>query len=72
MSRKENCLDNAVAEHFFSLLKTEMYHGQSFKDADELIEKLEEYITYYNTQQIKVTLKGLTSIEYRYQDLQAT
>jgi len=71
MSRKGNCLDNAVAENFFGLLKTEMYHGHSFKDADELIEKLEEYITYYNTQRIKVKLKGLTPIEYRHQALQA-
>ncbi|QFI37019.1 IS3 family transposase [Moritella marina ATCC 15381] len=56
MSRKGNCLDNAVAENFFGLLKTEMYHRQNFKDADELIEKLDEYIEYYNTKRIKVKL----------------
>jgi len=71
MSRKGNCLDNAVAENFFGLLKTEMYHRQQFTDADELIEKLEEYIEYYNTKRIKVKLKGLTPIEYRNQALQA-
>ncbi|WP_019628950.1 IS3 family transposase, partial [Moritella marina] len=71
MSRKGNCLDNAVAENFFGLLKTEMYHRQKFKDADELIEKLDEYIEYYNTKRIKVKLKGLTPIEYRNQALQA-
>nr|WP_293228581.1 IS3 family transposase [Moritella sp.] len=71
MSRKGNCLDNAVAENFFGLLKTEMYHRQNFKDADELIEKLDEYIEYYNTKRIKVKLKGLTPIEYRNQALQA-
>lgn len=71
MSRKGNCLDNAVAENFFGLLKTEMYHGQQFKDADELIEKIEEYIEYYNTKRIKVKLKGLTPVEYRNQALQA-
>ncbi|OTQ01898.1 hypothetical protein B5S43_07775, partial [Gilliamella apicola] len=27
MSKKGNCLDNAVAENFFGLLKSEMYHG---------------------------------------------
>ncbi|MCF7484343.1 IS3 family transposase, partial [Vibrio sp. J1-1] len=26
-----------------------MYHNQSFKDANDLIEKIEEYIEYYNT-----------------------
>ncbi|HIF9399623.1 TPA: IS3 family transposase [Photobacterium damselae] len=38
MSRKINCLDNAVAENFFALLKTEMYHNQHFEDADDLID----------------------------------
>ncbi|MFV0449496.1 MAG: IS3 family transposase, partial [Vibrio sp.] len=69
--RKGNCLDNAVAENFFALLKTEMYHGQSFTDADELIANIEEYIEYYNTKRIKVKFKGLTPIEYRNQALQA-
>ncbi|CAM3877275.1 IS3 family transposase [Parendozoicomonas haliclonae] len=71
MSRRGNCLDNAVAENFFGLLKTEMFHGQKFKDADELIEKIDEYITYYNTRRIKVKLKGLTPAECRSQALQA-
>ncbi len=71
MSRRGNCLDNAVAENFFSLLKTEMFHGQTFQDADELIEKIKEYITYYNTRRIKMRLKGLTPVEYRHQALKA-
>ncbi|WP_241613915.1 IS3 family transposase [Rosenbergiella epipactidis] len=71
MSRKGNCLDNAVAENFFGLLKSEMYHGNDFKNADELIEKISEYIEYYNTKRIKAKLKGLTPVEYRNQALQA-
>ena len=71
MSRRGNCLDNAVAENFFALLKTEMFHGQDFESADDLIEKIDEYITYYNTKRIKVKLKGLTPVEYRNQALQA-
>lgn len=71
MSRKGNCLDNAVAENFFRLLKTEMYHGYHFQDVDELIDKIDEYIEYYNTKRIKVKLKGLTPIEYQNQALQA-
>lgn len=71
MSRKGNCLDNAVAENFFGLLKSEMYHGHDFQNADELIEKIEEYIEYYNTKRIKAKLKGLTPVEYRNQALQA-
>jgi putative transposase len=71
MSRKGNCLDNAVIENFFGLFKSEMYHGQHFKDADELIKKIEDYIEYYNTKRIKIKLKGLTPVEYRNQALQA-
>jgi putative transposase len=69
MSRKGNCLDNAVAENFFGLLKTEMYHNETFKSADELIEKIKEYIDYYNNKRIKLKLKGLSPIEYRKQAL---
>jgi putative transposase len=71
MSRKGNCLDNAVAENFFGLLKTEMYHGVNFDSADELIRKLKDYIEYYNTKRIKVKLKGLTPVEFREQALLA-
>ncbi|WP_301775142.1 IS3 family transposase [Pseudidiomarina terrestris] len=71
MSRKGNCLDNAVAENFFGILKTEMYHNEVFKSADELIENIKEYIDYYNTKRIKLKLKGLSPIEYRTQTLEA-
>lgn len=71
MSRKGNCLDNAMAENFFGLLKTEMYHNEVFKNADELIETIKEYIDYYNHKRIKLKLKGLSPIEYRNQALVA-
>lgn len=71
MSRKGNCLDNAVAENFFGILKTEMYHNESFKNADELIKKIIEYIEYYNYERIKLKLKGLSPIQYRNQALEA-
>lgn len=71
MSRKGNCLDNAMAENFFGILKTEMYHNEVFKSADELIENIKEYIHYYNTKRIKLKLKGLSPVEYRNQALVA-
>lgn len=71
MSRKGNCLDNAVAENFFGILKTEMYHGHEFKDADELIKKIKDYIYYYNHERIKLKLKGLSPVDYRNQALLA-
>ncbi|THV57069.1 IS3 family transposase [Chryseobacterium candidae] len=36
MSRKGNCLDNAVIENFFGTLKSEMFHTKKFKTIDEL------------------------------------
>jgi putative transposase len=71
MSRKGNCLDNAVAESFFAVLKTEMFHHHDFDSADDLIMKIDEYIEYYNTIRIKVKLNGLTPIEHRNQALLA-
>ncbi len=69
MSRKGNCLDNAVAENFFGLLKSEFYHGNSFDCVDSFIRKLKAYIDYYNNKRIKVKLNGLTPVEYRRQAL---
>lgn len=71
MSRKGNCLDNAVAENFFGILKTEMYHGEKFNDAEQLIQHIKEYIDYYNNKRIKLKLKGLSPIQYRNQTLLA-
>ncbi|WP_299688385.1 IS3 family transposase [uncultured Vibrio sp.] len=68
---KGNCLDNAVAESFFALLKTGMYHNQYFEDADDLIAHIDEYIEPDHTKRIKVKQKGLTPMEYRNQALQA-
>ncbi|MBN4057250.1 IS3 family transposase [Pseudoalteromonas haloplanktis] len=69
MSRKGNCLDNAVAENFFGILKSEMYHNETFKDENDLIENIKEYIHYYNSELIKLKLKGMSPIQYRNQAL---
>ena len=65
MSRKGNCLDNSVMENFFGLLKTEMFYGHKFADADELICEIESYIDYYNNDRIKIKLNGLSPVKYR-------
>lgn len=67
MSRKGNCLDNAVMEGFFGILKTEFYHGHLFDDTETFIRELKEYIKYYNRDRIKEKLGGLSPIEYRTQ-----
>ena len=65
MSRKGNCLDNAVIESFFGHLKTELMSSQKFHDMDDFKKQLDEYIWWYNNKRIKLKLKGLSPIEYR-------
>lgn len=69
MSRKGNCLDNAVMENFFGILKTECFHNRKFKNLNELERELHDYINYYNHKRIKLKLKGLSPVEYRTQSL---
>jgi transposase InsO family protein len=65
MSRRGNCLDNAVIESFFGTLKSEFYHLNKFRDLNQLQEGLRRYIHYYNHDRIKLTLGGLSPVEYR-------
>ena len=44
MSRKGNCLDNAVIENFFGTLKSEMFYTKNFKTIKELKKEIKEYI----------------------------
>lgn len=71
MSRKGNCLDNAVMENFFGLLKSELFYLQKFNSVDQFIEELTAYIDYYNNKRIKSKLKGLSPVAYRIQSSRA-
>lgn len=54
MSRKGNPYDNAMAENFFSILKTECIYRRkpkTFKEANELIDS---YIHFYNHERIQL------------------
>ena len=54
MSRKGNPYDNAMAENFFSILKTECIYRQkpaTFSEANELIDR---YIHFYNHERIQM------------------
>ncbi|WP_066230111.1 IS3 family transposase, partial [Metabacillus fastidiosus] len=65
MSRKGNCLDNAVMENFFGLLKSELLYDQKFENMEHFISELEKYIYYYNHKRIKGKLKGMSPVQYR-------
>lgn len=71
MSRRANCLDNAVMENFFGLLKSELVYLQKFDSVEHFINELHSYIHYYNHERIKVKLKGLSPVDYRTQSFSA-
>jgi len=65
MSRKGNCLDNACAENFFGLLKSELLYLQEFRSVQHFISELHAYIQWYNEKRIKLRLGGLSPVQYR-------
>lgn len=65
MSRKGNCLDNAVIENFFGIMKTELLYAQKFQTTEDFITELKQYINYYNNKRIKLKLNGMSPINFR-------
>lgn len=65
MSRRGNPYDNALAENFFSILKTECIYRhkpQSFKEANDMIDS---YIHFYNHERIQ-TKTGMAPLSLRH------
>ena len=65
MSRKGNCLDNAIIENFFGTLKSELFYIQKFASVEELKHEIKQYINYYNNDRIKSNLNKMSPIKYR-------
>ena len=65
MSRKGNCLDNAIIENFFGTLKSELFYLKKYSSIGQLKQEIIEYINYYNNDRIKLNLKGMSPIQYR-------
>ena len=63
--RKWNCLDNAIIENFFGILKSELFYTQNFNSIKELKTEIKKYINYYNNQRIKSNLNKMSPIKYR-------
>ncbi len=66
MSRRGNPYDNALAENFFSILKTECIHRIKLSGYDETSLIISEYINFYNNYRIQTKTK-LTPLEKRNQ-----
>ncbi len=66
MSRRGNCYDNAMAENFFGILKSECINRQKIKDFDMAKSLIDDYIYFYNYERIQLKTK-LTPMEVRCQ-----
>jgi len=65
MSRRVNCHDNAVAESFFSLLKTERIKRTIYKTRAEARSDIFNYIElYYNPKRRHGNNNGLSPVEF--------
>ena len=68
MSRKGECLDNAVAESFFGSLKNERVYHEDYKTRAEARQSIFEYIeVFYNRQRRHAFLNYMTPVEYEAQ-----
>ena len=66
MSRRGNPYDNALAENFFSILKTECIYRTKIRTFAEARQLIDDYIYFYNHQRIQLNTK-LTPLELRSQ-----
>lgn len=66
MSRRGNCYDNALAENFFSILKTECIYRQKLHTFQQATALIDDYIWFYNNERLQLKTK-LTPLEQRRQ-----
>lgn len=67
MSKKGCSPDNSACEGFFGRLKVEFFYGVDWSGVtvDEFIDELVAYIGWYNAKRIKLTLGGMSPLQYR-------
>ncbi len=62
MSRRGNPYDNALAENFFSILKTECIYRTKIATLAEARELIDDYIYFYNNQRIQTKIKTTSKL----------
>ena len=67
MSRRGNCYDNAMAENFFSILKTECIYRLKPKTFAEAKDAIDHYIHFYNHERIQLKT-GVAPLTLRHSD----
>lgn len=64
MSRKGDCLDDAKAENFFSMTKTELYYDRSGDSIESFEPALEGCIRWCNCKRVELRLSGRSPVEF--------
>lgn len=64
MSRRGNCYDNAMAENFFSILKTECIYRQKLYTFAQAKQLIDDYILFYNRDRFQLKF-GQTPLQKR-------
>ena len=67
MSKKGCSPDNSACEGFFGRLKNEMFYCRSWEDTtiEAFTEEVNQYIHRYNEKRIKMSLGGMSPLNYR-------
>lgn len=67
MSKKGCSPDNSACEGFFGRLKNEMFYNNTWDNVsvDEFIDILDDYLHWYAEKRIKMSLRGMSPIQYR-------
>lgn len=67
MSKKGCSPDNSACEGFFGRLKNEVFYQRDWKNKtiNQFMNHLDDYIHWYNNQRIKLSLGGLSPLQYR-------
>ena len=67
MSKKGCSPDNSACEGFFGHVKNELFYNRSWQGirTKEFIPILNDYLIWYREKRIKLSLHGLSPIEYR-------
>ncbi len=67
MSKKGCSPDNSACEGFLGRLKNEMFYGYSLKgvSVEQFIKHLNNYIRWYAEERIKISLGGMSPLDYR-------
>ena len=65
MSRRGNCYDNALAENFFSILKSECIYRQKIKTFHQANQLIDDFIYFYNHERIQLKT-GVPPLERRH------